>query len=148
GLPDRIDPRRLFAASSLVAALANGAMLIVPADALGFPLLRFVAGACAAGIYPVGMKMASTWAVTDRGLLVGILVGAQTTGLATPHLIDALGGLDWRFTLETASALTLIAALLVGLVGLGPAHVQASRFEARAILQAWQRKSLRLANLG
>jgi len=148
GLPDRIDPRRLFAASALVAAIANAGMLVVPADSLGFAALRFIAGACAAGIYPVGMKMASTWAVSDRGLLVGILVGAQTAGLATPHLIDAWGGVDWRFTLEAASASTVVAALLVGLVGLGPAHVQASAFRARSVLQAWQRTSLRLANLG
>jgi len=148
GLPDRIDPRRLFAASALVAAIANAGMLMVSADSLGFAALRFIAGACAAGIYPVGMKMASTWAVSDRGLLVGILVGAQTAGLATPHLIDAWGGVDWRFTLEAASASTVVAALLVGLVGLGPAHVQASAFRARSVLQAWQRTSLRLANLG
>lgn len=148
GLPDRVDPRRLFAASALVAAIANAGMLVVPADSYGFALLRFIAGACAAGIYPVGMKMASTWALSDRGLLVGILVGAQTAGLATPHLIDAWGGVDWRFTLEAASALTVVAAALVGLVGLGPAHAQATAFRARSVLQAWQHTSLRLANLG
>jgi MFS family permease len=107
-----------------------------PRTDIGFAALRFIAGACAAGIYPVGMKMASTWAVSDRGLLVGILVGAQTAGLATPHLIDAWGGVDWRFTLEAASASTVVPALLIGLVGLGPAYAQASAFRARLVLQA------------
>ena len=148
GLPDRVDPRRIFAVSAVVAAIANAGMLVVPPTSVAFPLLRFVAGACAAGIYPIGMKMASTWAVADRGLLVGVLVGAQTTGLAGPHLIDAIGGLDWRFTLEAASLCAMVGAVLVRFVGLGPAHAQASVFQASAVLQAWRRKSLRLANLG
>ena len=49
-----------------------------------------------AGVYPVGMKLASTWAKGDMGLMVGILVGALTLGSASPHLFNALGGVDWR----------------------------------------------------
>jgi hypothetical protein len=39
-----------------------------------------------AGVYPVGMKMAGSWAKGDLGLLVAILVGALTLGSASPHL--------------------------------------------------------------
>ena len=46
------------------------------------PLLRFVTGIAMAGVYPVGMKLASTWADGDMGLMVGILVGALTLGSA------------------------------------------------------------------
>src|SRR3546814_8007563 len=60
--------------------------------------LRFVTGACMAGIYPVGMRLAAGWARGDIGLLVGLLVGALTLGSASPHLFLALGGLDWRPT--------------------------------------------------
>ena len=49
-----------------------------------------------AGVYPVGMKLAATWAKGDMGLMVGILVGALTLGSASPHLFNALGGVDWR----------------------------------------------------
>ena len=52
-----------------------------------------------AGVYPVGMKLAATWAKGDMGLLVGILVGALTLGSASPHLFNALGGVDWRIPL-------------------------------------------------
>jgi len=75
GLADRIDPRRLFAASACVGAAANALLLVVDAAGPGAPLLRLVTGACMAGIYPVGMKLASTWAKGDMGLMVGILVG-------------------------------------------------------------------------
>ena len=94
GLADRIDPRRLFAASAAIGAAANALLLVVdPASAVA-PLLRVVTGVCMAGVYPVGMKLASTWAKGDMGLMVGILVGALTLGSASPHLFNALGGVE------------------------------------------------------
>ena len=44
-----------------------------------------------AGVYPVGMKIAATWAAGDLGLLIGLLVGALTLGSALPHLVAAFG---------------------------------------------------------
>jgi len=82
GLPDRFDPRRLFAASAFVGAIANALLLVVDPRSVAVPLLRMVTGVCLAGVYPVGMKLASTWAKGDMGLMVGILVGALT--LAPP----------------------------------------------------------------
>ena len=112
-------------ASALVAALANAAILLLePASPLVF-FCRFVTGFCMAGIYPVGMKLAATWAKGDMGLVVGLLVGALTLGSATPHLFNALGGLDWRLTLMAASASALLAAAAINLVGVGPLFVTA-----------------------
>ena len=91
GLADRLDPRRFFAASAAIGAGANALLLVVdPASAVA-PLLRVVTGVCMAGVYPVGMKLAATWAKGDMGLMVGILVGALTLGSASPHLFNALG---------------------------------------------------------
>ncbi len=94
GLADRFDPRRFFMVSALIAAAANLSILWVDPASWVVPVLRFAVGACMAGVYPVGMKMASTWARADMGLLVGLLVGALTLGSASPHLIGALGGID------------------------------------------------------
>ncbi|HEX2160861.1 MAG TPA: MFS transporter [Thermoleophilaceae bacterium] len=149
GLADRFDPRRLLAASATVAAGANAAILLVEPTSLALPALRFVVGACAAGIYPVGMKMAASWARGDMGLLVGLLVGALTLGSASPHLIAALGGgLDWRVTLAASSAFALLAALLIHAVQLGPNRGGPVAFKARYVLLAWTNRPLRLANLG
>ena len=148
GLSDRIQPRRLFMLSALVAAAANGAILLVEPTSWGVIALRFITGASMAGVYPVGMKMAATWARKDTGLLVGLLVGALTIGSAFPHLFNAAGGVDWRFTLAATSALALGAALLINFVTLGPALGMRSRFEPAAILEAWRKKALRLANFG
>ena len=54
--------------------------------------LRFVTGAALAGVYPPSMKLMATWTRADRGLWIGILVGALAVGSATPHL---LGAYDW-----------------------------------------------------
>ena len=80
--------------------------------------LRVVTGICMAGIYPVGMKLASTWAKGDMGLMVGILVGALTLGSAAPHLFNAFGGMQWRIPLITASASAVVAAVLIGFAGI------------------------------
>ena len=107
GLSDRMAPRRLFMISVLLAGAANAAILALDASSFGVIALRFLTGACMAGIYPVGMKMAATWAKRDTGLLVGLLVGALTIGSASPHLFNAVGGVEWRFTLAATSALAL-----------------------------------------
>ena len=152
GLADRLDPRRFIMLSALVASLANAGILLADPGGLGgqagIVLLRFVTGACMAGIYPVGMKIAASWAVDDMGLLVGFLVGAIVLGTASPHLFNALGGVDWRFTIAAASAAGLLSALFINLVGLGPRLQAAAGFEARLALSAWRIRSIRLANLG
>ena len=148
GLADRIEPRRFFMIAAAIAAVANGLILVVDPAGVLVPLLRFVTGMCMAGIYPVGMKLAATWAKGDMGLMVGLLVGALTLGSATPHLFNALGGVDWRFTLAAASVSALVAAALINCARPGPNRVAARRFDPQAILAAWRVRSLRLANFG
>lgn len=148
GLADRFDARRLFFASCLVAAVANGAILLLdPADAAVI-VMRFVTGTCMAGVYPVGMKLVTTWARGDMGLMIGILAGALSLGSASPHLFNALGGIDWRFTLGMASVSALVAGLLILFAGVGPNIGKAPPFNPRLALRAWTVKPVRLANLG
>ena len=148
GLADRLDPRRFFMISALVATAANAAILPVEPTSPSVVALRFLTGVCMAGIYPVGMKMATTWAKGDMGFLVGLLVGALTLGSASPDLFNAFGGLGWRFTIGTASAVALAAALLINLVHLGPNRSPSPPFNPRLALKAWTGRSLRLANGG
>jgi MFS family permease len=97
GLPDRFDPRVLFACSAAVGAIANALLLAVDPSSWIAPLLRVLTGICMAGVYPVGMKLAATWARGDMGLMVGILVGALTLGSASPHLFNALAASTGAF---------------------------------------------------
>jgi MFS family permease len=148
GLADRLDPRRFIAASALVGAIANALLLVIDPTTPVAPLLRFVTGMAMAGVYPVGMKLASTWARGDMGLMVGILVGALTLGSASPHLFNAFGGVDWRIPVAVASLSALAAAAAIGLAGIGPNRTASPRFDPRAVLAAWRDVPMRLANLG
>ncbi len=148
GLADRLDPRRFFMVSALVAAGANSLMLWLEPGTLPVYAARFVIGMCMAGVYPVGMKMASGWADRDLGLLVAILVGALTVGSASPHLFNAFGGLDWRFTIAAASFSAAASGLLVNFVRLGPRRTATPRFTPVLFAEAFRAPALRLANLG
>ena len=149
GLADRLDPRRLFAAAALLGALANAAMLLLPLGGTAAMAARLLTGVALAGVYPVGMKLAAGWADRgDAGLVVGLLVGGLTLGSASPHLVNALGGLDWRLTLAAASSLAAVGAGLMGAVALGPRHASAPPFRAAAALRLWRNPGTRLATLG
>lgn len=135
-------------ASALVAAGSNIAIIFFAPTSWLIVFLRFVTGMCMAGLYPVGMKIASTWAKGDTGLLIGALVSALTLGAAVPHLLNAIGGLDWHFTLIVASILAVAAGLLVNLVGLGPSYGKVPPFNPAAVTRAWTDKAVRFANFG
>ncbi len=149
GLADRLDPRRLFATAALLGALANAAILLLPPGAEAAILARLATGIALAGVYPVGMKLAAGWADrNDAGLVVGLLVGGLTLGSASPHLVNAFGGLDWRLTLAAASASAMVGAGLMALVSLGPRHAPAPPFRPAAALRLWRNRATRLATLG
>ncbi len=146
---DRFDPRRVFAASALFGAAANAAILVLPLGSGVAIVARFVTGAALAGVYPVGLKLALGWADRgDAGFVIGLLVGGLTLGSASPHLVNALGGLDWRVILVAASLAAVTAAGLIGLGRLGPRHLPAPPFELAAALRLWRNRGTRLATLG
>ena len=75
---------------------------MIPLVAHGLPLallLRFATGVTLAAVYPVGMKIIATWTKEDRGLGLGLLVGALTVGTASPHLPPGLGCIAERHPL-------------------------------------------------
>jgi MFS family permease len=149
GLADRIRPTYLFA---MGCALAGVATLLLPlAEPAGWTtlVLRAVAGAAMAAVYPVGMKMASTWAQGDLGLLIGILVGSLTLGSASPYLVNGLiGTLPWTTVYLVSGGLCLAAGLLI--LGFREGGVSFARtvFRFADIGEAWRSQRLRLANLG
>ncbi|MGE5092131.1 MAG: MFS transporter [Bacillota bacterium] len=112
-LADIFPSRFYFAASALLAALANAAFGAAPsfAAALGW---RFATGACLAGVYPPAMKMAATWFRQGRGLAIGTIVAALTVGKATPYLLHALPAATPAEVVLAASGAAALAAALVG----------------------------------
>jgi MFS family permease len=135
GLPDRLDPRRLFAACALIGAAANIALLTTGFDSLLTIALRFVTGAALAGVYPVGMKLAAGWAGRAIGLMIGTLVGALTLGSALPHLFGALTGLDWQTTIIVSSMCAVLASASILLTRLLHVSLNRTRFKDKNMQQ-------------
>lgn len=148
-LADRRDPRLLFLASALLASAATLAQTVVAPSGLAALALRFVAGAAMAGVYPVGMKLAASWARGDLGLLIGLLVGAVSLGSALPHLIPTLlGGIGWQAAYLGAGVLAGLGGVAILLFRPGPLLGARPPFRPSQALEAWRNKGLRLANLG
>ncbi|UCC50143.1 MAG: MFS transporter, partial [Anaerolineaceae bacterium] len=149
-LADRIPARRFFAASALLAGLATGLIPLVITSVGPALFLRFLTGLFLAGVYPVGMKIMATWTRRDRGLAIGLLVGALTVGSASPHLINAFGGVqDWRLVMFLAA----LSAILAGLIGAffiseGPYATQSPPFNWRQIGRILHQREVMLANTG
>ncbi|HRV95047.1 MAG TPA: MFS transporter [Anaerolineae bacterium] len=143
-------PRYVLALGAIFGAMVN-ALIAWQATGLALAIpLRFLTGFALAAVYPVGMKIMATWMKEDRGLGLGLLVGALTIGSASPHLIRALGGInDWRPVLYVASALAFIAGLIVWRFGeLGPFRTAPAPFRWRYIGEALSDRGVRLANFG
>lgn len=149
-LADRIPARRLFSVSALLAGLVTAMIPLFTRSLAPALLLRFLTGLFLAGVYPVGMKIMTTWTRKDRGLAIGLLVGALTVGSASPHLINALGGVEnWQPVLLLAA----VSAVLAGLIGLlfikeGPYATTSPPFDWRQIGRILRQKEVMLANTG
>lgn len=149
GLADQLDPRRYFCAAALAGALANAVFLYAEPGGAFALFSRFAVGMAMAGVYPIGMKMAASWADKgDAGLLVGILVGALTLGSAAPHLFAFTGGADWRAVMLAASGAAAMGGVAALFVQLGPQYAPSPRLKPGEAFLAFRDPALRLANFG
>jgi MFS family permease len=148
GLPDRFDPRRIFMISAIAAALVSATLAALPPTGPSILVMRFLSGVALAGVYPIGMRLAATWASGDLGLLVGLLVGALTLGSASPHALAAFAWLDWRSIYLASAGSALFGGLAILLAGVGPNAARTVRLQPGRVAQAWRSRPLRLANLG
>jgi MFS family permease len=154
-LADRVSAHRLVAASALLAAAANAAIPILDTGPSPTLALRFLTGVALAGVYPPGMKLVASWCREDRGLGIGIMVGALTLGSGVPHLLNALplfgqaGMPPWRYVLLATSILAVIAAVIAAtLIQPGPYLGKAPPFDWRFAGKVLADRPTRLANFG
>lgn len=149
-LADRIPAHRFFTISTI---LAGTLTLMIPVFANDLPLaliLRFLTGLVLAGVYPVGMKLITTWTRKDRGLSIGLLVGALAIGSATPHLLNAFGGVGkWQTVMVLAAACAYTGAFIGAFfIKEGPYKTKSPRFNWRDVGKIIRDRDVMLANLG
>jgi predicted MFS family arabinose efflux permease len=98
----------------------------------------------------VGIKNMASWTKADRGLAIGLLVGALTLGSAAPHLLNALGGAaNWQPVLFGAAALAALGALLgAAFISEGPYRSPSPRFSWTYAGDILRQREVMLANVG
>lgn len=149
-IADRFKPSGVFFICAVLGAFLNIGSLLTGQSFIWLLVFRFLTGICLAGIYPVGMKIASDWFEGKLGKALGYLVGALVLGSAFPHLLNHLGAdYDWQLVLQGTSAIALTGgALIFFLVGDGPSRVKSTNFSPKQALQVFKKREFRWAAFG
>ncbi len=148
-LADIIRPRLLIALCAILGAIANATFALIAHGVTTAIVLRFITGACLAGVYPPGMKLIATWFREGRGAALGVLIGALTLGKGSPYLINAIGSSNWRVNVAIASVLAAISAMLVvAFVREGPFALPNQPFDITQAGRVFANRGVRLANFG
>lgn len=147
-LADVFPAKWVFCVAAIGAATVNAGIVLAHGPGLAIPL-RFATGFFLAGVYPVGLKLLSTWFRRGRGMALGVMVGALTLGSAMPHFVNGIGGLRWQAVILSTSFLTVAGALLAALtIHDGPFPFSRAPFDPQQIRQVFTNRGVRLASLG
>lgn len=149
-ISDRFSPSLVFFVSAIVASLFNLGVTLDGIDSVTLLLFRFCTGFFLAGIYPVGMKIASDYFQKGLGKSLGFLVGALVLGTALPHLLKNFTvDLPWRYVIYFTSALSALGGISIILfVPDGPFRKQSQRFNLVAFTKGFGQRNFRSAAFG
>ena len=149
-ISDRFSPSQVFFVCSILAALCNLGITINGINSNALLFFRFLTGFFLAGIYPVGMKIASDHYQKGLGKSLGFLVGALVVGTSFPHLLKSFAAdLPWRTVVISTSAFSFLGGLaMVSLVPDGPYRKRSPRLDLTAFLRGYSNKNFKSASLG
>jgi MFS family permease len=147
---DRYAPSKVFFLCALLGAICNISLIWKGNNYTSILTLRFFTGFFLAGIYPVGMKIASDYYKKGLGKSLGYLVGALVIGTAFPHLLKEIkGNLPWEFVLIATSSLAILGGIIMlSLVPDGPFRKPMQKINLLAIPNIFKKQSFRTAAFG
>lgn len=149
-ISDRFSPSKVFFVSSILAGFFNLGISINNIDSNEILLFRFLTGFFLAGIYPVGMKIASDYYQTGLGKSLGFLVGALVIGTAFPHLLkNLITNFPWKYVLYSTTILSIIGGLCVLLfVPNGPYRKSGQKIKLGAFMSGFKKREFRSVAFG
>lgn len=171
-IADRFSMRWVFFLCAVLGATFNAAAVLLPSMSIteltvlgsssalaqgnsnsafsALMMLRFATGFCLAGIYPIGMKLASSWYNKGLGAALGFLVGALVVGTALPHLLRALGATwPWQEVMIVTSCLAVLGGVMILLFAPdGPYLVRGVRVSPRALIAIVRDPKVRASAFG
>ncbi len=149
-ISDRFSPSRVFFISSILAGVFNLGLIINHIGSGEILFFRFLTGFFLAGIYPVGMKIASDYYQSGLGKSLGYLVGALVIGTAFPHLLKSFGiGFPWKYIIYSTTSLSVLGGLSILLfVPDGPNRRQGQQLKFTTFIQGFRQRGFRSASFG
>ncbi len=149
-ISDRFSPSKVFFICSVVAAVFNLAIIVDEISSYGLLAARFATGFFLAGIYPVGMKIASDYYQKGLGKSLGFLVGALVLGTALPHLLRSIAAdFPWKYVIFSTSGLSVAGGVaMVLLVPDGPFRKPGQQLHPSAFLKVFNNAKFRSAAFG
>lgn len=147
---DRFSPSKVFFVCAIIASSLN---LLTVLDSNTLPSLFFIrlgTGFFLAGIYPVGMKIASDYFKVGLGKSLGFLVGALVLGTAFPHIINVYNrNLPWEIVVYITTGIALIGGCaVICFVADGPYKTKLDKFDISVFYNVFKIKKFRTAAFG
>lgn len=149
-ISDRFSPSVVFFCSSILAGLFNLGVSINNIGSTEVLLFRFLTGFFLAGIYPVGMKIASDYYDKGLGKSLGFLVGALVLGTAFPHLLkNVIIGFPWKYIIYFTTLLSVLGGLIILiLVPDGPYRKSGQKIKLTEFMAGFKNKKFRSISFG
>jgi len=149
-IADRFSPSLVFFVCSILAGLFNLGIAIDNIDSMLLLFFRFATGFSLAGIYPVGMKIASDYYQKGLGKSLGFLVGALVVGTAFPHLVKSMSAdFSWKYVVFATSSISSLGGLaMLVFVPNGPYRKPSQQLNFNAFLSGFKSKNFRSAAFG
>ncbi len=149
-ISDRFSPSKVFFVSSLLAGMFNLGISIHGIHSTEILVFRFLTGFFLAGIYPVGMKIASDYFQAGLGKSLGFLVGALVIGTAFPHLLkNYTEGFPWKYVVYATTSLSFLGGLSILLfVPDGPYRKYSQQLNITDFLKGFRQPDFRAAAYG
>lgn len=149
-IADRFSPSKVFLICSLMGATFNALLIWEGNNLYTLLTIRFFTGFFLAGIYPVGMKIASDYFKSKLSLSLGWLVGALVLGTAFPYFLKSFNiGINYVWATSFISAIAALGgALIYTLVPNGPHRKLGGKLNIKIITSMFKSKSFLKAALG
>ncbi len=157
-IADRFSPSLVFFVCAILGALCNCFTIFEGNDLINLLIFRFLTGFFLAGIYPVGMKIASDYYQKGLGKSLGYLVGALVIGTAFPHLLKSIQSFQniegsnsifsWRLVIQATSFIALLGGVLMIAFVPNRSVKSAQKLKITAFFQVFKNANFRSAAFG
>ena len=149
-IADRFSPSKVFFACALLGALCNTCLIFDFNNLSTLLIIRFLTGFFLAGIYPVGMKIATDYYKKGLGTSLGFLVGALVLGTALPHLLKgSMRAFSWQTMILSISGLAAFGGcLLLLFIPNGPYQKKGAALDLSICFKLFKNTPFRKAAFG